>query len=306
MEGFSGMKLKLDNIGALQTFVHAAEKRSFREAGQIVGLSASAVGKSVQKLEEQLGVRLFHRSTRSIALTTEGKLFLERCRRVLGELEVAQAELSQSSQGTHGRLKIGLPISSTLLVSAVSAFMKAYPEVDLELDISDRFADVIDEGFDVVIRTGKPKDSRLLYKKVGEFSWCLVASPDYIARCGAPKSVADLQNHRCLRHRYSETGKIAPWELAGQDDENSRAPETFTVTTVDSIIQLVLDGNGIAMLPSFSAKSRIRDGSLVDVLPGAANNTGIFYLLWPASRYPLARVRAFLDFVSKYLTEQLA
>ncbi|MDH7788546.1 DNA-binding transcriptional LysR family regulator [Ochrobactrum sp. 19YEA23] len=191
-------------------------------------------------------------------------------------------------------------------MSAVSAFMKAYPEVDLELDISDRFADVIDEGFHIVIRTGKPRDSRLLYRKVGEFSWCLVAAPDYIARCGTPQSVADLQNHRCLRHRYSETGKIAPWELAGQDDDNYKPPETFTVTTVDSIIQLALDGNGIALLPSFAVKEKILDGSLIDVLPGAASNTGIFYLLWPASRYPLSRVRAFVDFVSKFLTDELA
>ncbi|MGO1252808.1 MAG: LysR family transcriptional regulator, partial [Alcaligenes aquatilis] len=144
----------MDSLNSFVVFVQVAEVRSFVAAGRLLGVSASAVGKSVARLEEKLGVRLFHRSTRSVSLTAEGSLFLERSRRILAEIEAAEQELSQATTMPHGRLRVSLPLVSSLLLPVLGEFMREYPEIELDLDFSDRLVDVIEEGFDAVVRTG--------------------------------------------------------------------------------------------------------------------------------------------------------
>ena len=166
----------MDNLAGFTAFVQAAEMRSFVAAGRVLGVSASAVGKSIARLEERLGVRLFHRSTRSIALTSEGTVFLERCRRILGEIEAAELELSNSKSAPQGRLRVSLPLVGCLLNPVLAAFARAYPLVELDLDFSDRRVDVIEEGYDAVVRAGESADSRLMSRQLGQFQLQLVAS----------------------------------------------------------------------------------------------------------------------------------
>ncbi len=151
----------MDNVGALNVFVRAAEARSFTEAGRQLGVSSSAIGKAIARLEERLAVRLFHRSTRSIALTQEGTLFLESCRRIFAEIETAELELAQIKRAPSGTLRVSLPLVGMLLMPTLSRFIAAYPDVELDLDFTDRMVNVIDDGFDVVVRTGEVSDSRL-------------------------------------------------------------------------------------------------------------------------------------------------
>ncbi|MFC7556508.1 LysR family transcriptional regulator [Pseudoroseomonas wenyumeiae] len=153
------MTLLVDSLLSLQTFVHAAELRSFRLAGQQMGLSSSGIGKSIQRLEEQLGIRLFHRTTRSITLTEEGRMFLERSRRVLTEMEGARADLARSTEAPRGRLKVSMPVANFLFTPIMSAFMREYPEVTLELDFNDRFVDVIEEGLTSCCGQGTQRQS---------------------------------------------------------------------------------------------------------------------------------------------------
>jgi len=160
----------MDRLGPLNAFVHAAESRSFTATGRELGISASAVGKAVARLEERLGVRLFHRSTRSIALTPEGEMFLRRCQTIFEEIEAAELELAQSTAAPRGKLRISLPLISMLLMPSIAGFVAAYPEIDLDLDFSDRLVDVIEEGFDAVIRTGKLSDSLLKVRTLGTYS----------------------------------------------------------------------------------------------------------------------------------------
>lgn len=303
-EYFSSVAASIDSITAMQAFVQAAEKRSFKMAGQVIGLTPSAVGKAIQKLEEQLSVRLFHRSTRSITLTDQGLLFLDRCRRVLAEIEAAQAELADTTAAPTGRLKISLPVEPTLLLPIVTAFAEAYPDIELELDINDRFVDLIDEGFDAVIRSGVPKDSRLLHRNLGTFAWMFIASPDYVARHGAPKVSRDLITHRCLRHRYPETGRLMPWPVE-PSTEASAVPVTIAVNMMSPLLELAEAGRGIAFLPHFAVSRKIKEGSLVEVLPRLKRNIGSLHLLWPASRYPLPKVRTFIDFVAAKIAPEL-
>jgi DNA-binding transcriptional LysR family regulator len=198
----------MDSLGSISVFVLVAQTRSFTDAGRVLGVSSSAVGKSIARIEERLRVRLFHRSTRSITLTGEGALFLERCRRILAEVEAAEQELTQTAASPRGKLHISLPQVRGLLMPVLTDFMRAYPDIELDVDFSDRMVDVIEEGFDAVVRTGKPEDSRLMARLLGHYRLVLVGSPDYFAQHGVPLSPQDLSNHACLRHKFCATGKL--------------------------------------------------------------------------------------------------
>ncbi len=178
----------MDSLGAVAMFVQVAETRSFTDAGRILGVSASAVGKSIARMEERLLVRLFHRSTRSVTLTAEGALFLERCRRVLSEMEAAEAELADAVGAPRGRLRISVPQLLGLMMPAFDGFMEKYPDIELDIHLSDRMVDVIEDGFDAVIRTGEQHDSRLVSKKLGTCGHLLVGSPGYFKERGIPRT----------------------------------------------------------------------------------------------------------------------
>ena len=181
--------------------------------GRDIGISASAVGKMIARLEAQYKVQLFHRSTRSIKLTVEGEMFLTRCHRILNEVVAAEAELSNASGVPRGRLRISVPQLTDLVMPVIHGFMHAYPEVDVDLDLSGRMVDIIEEGFDVVIRTGDQADSRLVSRKLGTSRRVLVASKAYFNRHGVPKTPADLLEHRCLLHKFPASGRMEKWRL---------------------------------------------------------------------------------------------
>lgn len=288
----------MDSLNAFVVFVQVAETRSFVAAGRLLGVSASAVGKSVARLEEKLGVRLFHRSTRSITPTAEGLLLLERSRRILAEIEAAQTELSQASSAPRGRLRVSLPLVSTLVLPVLADFMREYPEIQLDLDFSDRLVDVIDEGFDAVVRTGEPADSRLTARKLGHFQMVLVASPQYLAAHGTPRNVQDLQSHRCLHFRWPHSGKLEAWPLPpGADGEPPTVPVSMVCNNIETRACFALQGRGIACLPDFAIREPLADGRLVRVMPGQAQREGVFHILWPAGRHVAPKVRALVDYL---------
>lgn len=288
----------MDSLNSFTVFVQVAEVRSFVAAGRLLGVSASAVGKSVARLEEKLGVRLFHRSTRSVTLTAEGTLFLQRSRRILAEIEAAEQELSQATTTPRGRLRVSLPLVSSLVLPVLGDFMREYPEIELDLDFSDRLVDVIEEGFDAVIRTGDPTDSRLSARRLGSFRSLLVASPDYLARQGIPKVPSDLLNHTCLHYRFPNSGKLEPWALRRASDEPELTlPSSMICNNIETRVCFALQGLGIAYLPEFSVREPLADGRLQAVLADYAERTGVFHILWPTSKHPSPKVRAFIDFL---------
>jgi DNA-binding transcriptional LysR family regulator len=297
------MSIRIDSVSAMAAFVQAAELRSFKLAGQYFGLSSSAIGKTIAKLEDQLGVRLFHRSTRAIALTQEGEIFLERCRTILSDLEAAEAELANTTASLRGRLRVGVPVASDLLTPLFGAFMTLYPEIELDLDYNDRLVDVIDDGFDAVIRSGEVSDSRLMHVKLGDFTSRLVAAPDYLAKMGEPRDPADLANHRLLHHRFYDTGKLGGWDPAVP--EGTMLPVTLAATSYLPLIDLAEAGYGIALLPYFAIAGRLKSGSLREVLPDANKKTRALRLLWPRSKFPLPKVSVFVKFMTDSLRSAL-
>ncbi|AMY71110.1 LysR family transcriptional regulator [Frigidibacter mobilis] len=295
----------MDKLAALDAFVQSAETGSFVAAGRQLGLSASAVGKAVVRLEQRLDVRLFHRNTRNMTLTEEGRLFLERCRRIFEEIEAAEAELARSNRTPRGRLRVSLPLVGMLLTPVMAGFMRAWPEVQLDLDFTDRLVDIVEDGFDAVIRTGPPSDSRLMSRNLGRFKLKIVAAPDYLARHGVPETPDDLAQHHCLHQRSPTTGKLRPWPMVRTEGQRKiTLPERMSATAVDPLIALATEGLGIACLPPFAIRDEIAEGHLVPLLEDWVTETDQFNILWPASRQITPRLRAFIDFMAEHLQPQ--
>ncbi|HEY0921177.1 LysR family transcriptional regulator [Rheinheimera pacifica] len=289
----------MDSLNGFMVFVQVAEQRSFVGAGRELGISASAVGKSVVRLEEKLGVRLFHRSTRSVTLTAEGTLFLERSRRILAEIEAAELELSQATGAPRGRLRVSLPLVSSLVLPVLGEFMRAYPDIELDLDFTDRLVDVIEEGFDAVVRTGEPEDSRLSARRLGRFQMKLVASPAYLAQRGTPQTPADLLQHSCLHFRFPNSGKLETWALKQPLDEAKlQLPTSMICNNIETRLCFALQGLGISYLPDFAIRESLSKGLLQPILADYVQHTGVFHILWPASKHPSPKVRALVDFLS--------
>lgn len=292
----------MDHFGALGAFVQAAQTRSFTEAGRRTGVSSSAVGKAVARLEQDLGVRLFHRSTRAITLTAEGTLFLERCNRIFAEFEVARRELTQAAGKPQGKLKVGLPQLGTSLMIDLIAFQQAYPEVELELEFSDRLVNVIEEGFDAVIRIGEAEDSRLTRRRLNGYSHRLVASPAYLSDRGIPARPSDLARYSCLRYRYPSSGKLDPWPLVVKGASvNVEVPATATANAIEPLQAMAEAGLGIACLPDFFVANALAEGRLKPVLERYVQDHRTISILWPSSRQPLPKVRAFVEFMASRL-----
>ncbi|CAI0911205.1 LysR family transcriptional regulator [Serratia entomophila] len=292
----------MDNLAGVSAFVQAAETLSFVEAGRLLGVSASAIGKSIARLEARLGVRLFHRNTRSMVLTAEGLLFLQRCQRILGEMAAAEQELSDSRSAPRGRLRVSLPLVGGLLNPVLAEFIARYPEIELEADFSDRRVEVIEEGFDAVIRVGDTEDSRLMSRQLGTFHLQLVASPGYLRRAGIPRQPAELHDHACLLYKFPSTGKVETWPVAGWDKLLNEGLGSRTVcNTVDTLIYLAEQGLGIACLPDFAVRQALERQRLQPVLGDHSRHSGSFKILWPSSKHLTPRLRAFIDFMSARL-----
>lgn len=293
----------MDSLSGVTSFVKTAEALSFISAARALGISASAVGKNVAKLEASLNVRLLHRSTRKVSLTAEGLLFYERCRRILDDLQDARAMLSHATQEPRGKLRVSLPtIGYRFLLPHMTRFRKAYPEIELDLDFNDQLVDVIDEGFDVVIRSGGQADSKLMARKLGPFRFVLCASPDYLQRKGRPVTISDLEHHECLRYRFVTTGKIMDWSMSSASPLTQlRLPTALTLNNMEAMLMAVVDGHGIAFLPDFLAREAISQGHLETVLDGHSDNQGEFWALWPSSRHLSPKIRVFVDFAAEHL-----
>lgn len=293
----------MDRLSGLNAFVRSADLGSFAAAGRVLGLSASAVGKAVTNLERQLGVRLLQRSTRSIRLTEEGRLFHERCRRVLDDLDDAQASLAQAVAVPRGRLRVSVPIVSYhFLLPVVPEFVARYPEIELDLDFNDRIVDMIEEGIDVAIRSGNLPDSRLMSRTLRPFQMLLCAAPAYLDRHGVPDCPRALDGHLAIRFRFPNSGKLQSWPLTFPDGgPELRMQTALSCNNMEALRGAVISGLGIGCMPDFLARGPIAEGKLRTVLDDHIDGPGQFHLLWPSNRHLSPKVRVLVDFLSERL-----
>ena len=290
---------------AINVFVHVADARSFVAAGRLLGISASGIGKSITRLEQSLGVRMFHRSTRSVTLTAEGSVFLEHARRIRDEFDAAEAELTQTTSEVRGRLRIGFPLIGAPFLEMLTAFQQQYPEVELDLEFDNRKVDVIEEGFDAVVRSGEVEDSQLSSRLVGSFRMIVVGAPSYFERHGKPSHPRDLGQHACIQFRMPNTGKLQIWRLRRADGEPEyRLPTRMTCNSNEARLSFALAGAGIAYMSDYSVQHALDNGALVSVLEDYATEKNVFRLLWPSGKHITPKLRALIDFLSKRCAEQ--
>jgi DNA-binding transcriptional LysR family regulator len=292
----------MDSLSALGVFMRAAESRSFTGAGRQLSISSSAVGKAISRLEDRLDVRPFHRSTRAITLTPEGALFLESCRRIFGEIDKIEQEFARSRESPKGKFRVSLPLVGMLMMPTLHGFMKEFPDIEIDMDFTDHLVDVIDGGYDAVVRTGEAADSRLMSRRLGTYHLEVVGSPLYFAKAGVPKTPADLVTHACLHHRYPTSGKLQRWPFSKSGPYADLAlPVAAAVSSIEPLVSLAERGMGIACVPDFAVRRQIVEGTLIRILDDHIEHSGMFRAVWPSSHHLSPKLRAFVDYMAEHL-----
>ncbi|WP_428031695.1 LysR family transcriptional regulator [Ancylobacter sp.] len=292
----------MNKLDGISVFVQVNDSGSYAAAGRVLGMSASAVGKAIVRLEERMGLRLLHRNNRSIGLTAEGAVFLDHCRRIMAELAAAEATLSNAQAQPSGRLRVSAPVASEGWNRVFLQFMATFPEIDLDVSYTNRLVDLVEEGYDVVLRIGPLQDSRLLTRRLGVFSLRLVASPTYLERHGTPRTIEDLLGHACLRNRNVSSRRIDAWPL-GPDHAhiNAELSNKLVADHYAMLLMAALEGLGIVCMPSFWSDEHIERGTLRHILADLTPNQRAVSAVWPGGRGFPAKLAAFLDFMAQKL-----
>lgn len=291
-----------DKLGSILAFVRVAEQGSFANAGKALGISASAVSKSVARLEERLQLRLFQRTTRALSLTDEGRLFFERCNRILAELDDAEQSMLERAASPTGVLKVELPaaLGRLLIAPALGTLTERYPKLRVEASFNDQLSDLIEAGLDAVVRIGEPRDSRLMVKRVGTVRYIVCAAPAYIEANGEPQNPEDLENFDCIGRVPHGGPSQAKWKFASPGDGmpfERDVTGTLAFDSNDVIIDAGLAGAGLVQLHTYMAEPYLRSGQLVQVLPEFAAEGPPISVLFPSNRHLAPKVRVFIDFV---------
>ena len=276
-------------------FSRVAATGSFTAAAQQLDLTPSAVSKQVRSLEERLGVRLLNRTTRRVSLTAEGRDLHERLREVLTDAAEAEREVTQRQGALRGRLRIGAPMDfgRAHLAAPLAAFAAAHPELSLEVDFADRFVDVVDEGFDVVVRIGDLSDSSLIARRLAPCRRVLCGAPAYFAEHGRPTTPRDLAAHHKIAYAYDTERS---WRFRGErGSERVRVPIRHRTNNGHMVRALVEAGQGIALLPTFLVADALRAGRLETVLTDALAGDLWIHAVYPHRRLLATRVRRLVD-----------
>jgi DNA-binding transcriptional LysR family regulator len=289
----------VDQLTEMRVFVRAIERGSFAGAASDLNVTPSAVSKLVRRLEARLGVRLVDRTTRKLALTAEGETYFQSGRQLIQAVDGLEQEVSASASRPRGLLRINTPVSLGVhhLAPALIEFHRRYPDVRVHMSLTDRIVDFYAERIDVAIRMGPLTDSRLMSRKIAEIEAVLSASPRYLEQFGVPKSGADLARHRCIV--FTAPGRDRwPFRTADGSMEHVEVAAAFASDSLQCILQLVLQGAGIARLADFLVADAMRAGRLIQVLIGqhVAERAAVYAVFAPGTQR-IPKVRVFLDFL---------
>ena len=287
----------MDLLTDLRIFARVAEKRSFSAVAREQGTTQSAVSRQVAALEEFYGVRLIHRTTRSLALTEEGRALLSHVDGVFTALDTAQEAMRPPGAAVFGVVRIGTPVALGILLGArAHLLLERHPKLILELTIGESFGDIIEEGLDLVVTTGALADTALVTRRVGSTHRLLVAAPNYLAQAGSPAAPQDLGSHECVI--YPSEGDPATWQFTGPAGEQCVPVHSrFRANSSEVVRRAVLAGLGIGLLPQISIAAEIASGSLVPLLPDWSPVQHPLHVLYPSRRNLPARTRAVIDFL---------
>jgi DNA-binding transcriptional LysR family regulator len=292
----------MEDLERMAVFARVVEEKSFSAAARRLNLSKSLVSKRITQLEESIGSRLLHRTTRALSLTEAGALFYEHCVRIVEELEAAKRAVGRLHSAPRGVLRISAPVAFGRLhiATALPAFLGAYPELKVDMVTTDRFVDLAEEGYDVVVRiVGEPAPN-VVARKLAPVNRRICATPDYFARHGVPRTPKDLEQHNCLT--YTNFNPQDPWRLRGPDGEISVAASgDLRVNDDDALSEAVRHGLGIALLPTFIIGGDIQARRLQAVLSDYVPLERHIYAVYLPNRHLPAKVRAFIDYFLEHI-----
>jgi len=288
-----------DLIRAMQAYVAVCDLNGFAPAARRLGLAPSVVTRLINALEQELGVRLLNRTTRSVSLTDAGSRFLERARRILADVDEARLSAQQEQGTPKGRLSVSAPLlfGQMHVAAVVSRFLNLYPETQVELSLSDRHVNLVEEAIDVAVRIGPLADSSLIARRIGETRQMLVASPEYLRDHGAPSSPAELHDHSLIAFHVGE--HRTDWRFGDGQRFEATKHARFLTNSGEAAIGHALQGGGIAAVFSYQAEPAIRDGRLVEVLSEFAPPAVAIHALFTTRRLLSPKVRAFLDLLDE-------
>ena len=293
------MGRQFDHMGDVEAFVAIVDKGTISAAAVALGTTPSVLSRAVARLEARLGVQLMRRTTRRLSVTEAGTLYLEQARSAFGLIADAERAIQGRGGELSGTIRISAPTTygHYRLPGLLRPFMERHPKVMIELSISNRNVDLIEEGYDMAIRLGELADSGLASKRLGDADVCLVASSGYLRRAGMPLGLEDLGRHACLPFTLPSTGRLSPWLLrVGGKDVDWLAPARMRVADdVLGVVTLAQQGLGICQTYRFVADERLRGGQLVEVLPALGGRSKPFSLIYPPHRRMSAACRALID-----------
>ena len=287
----------MDSTADMRAFARVVERGSFSAAAEEIGITPSAVSKLVTRLEDRLGVRLFHRTTRRLALTPEGETYHLRARDILAAIEDAEAEVAQGGRTPQGKLRVNsiVPFVLRQLAPALPDFVARYPKIEVEIASTDRIVDLLAENADVAIRSGVIDDPSLVVRKIAHLERGIFAAPSYLARRGTPRSPDELTDHECIR--FSTLAGHWLFRLDGQE-KVFEAPNRITVDSSEAAFQLALGGIGIIRIADLVVGHAVREGRLVQLLADCHVVEPVqLSAVYPLGRHRMPKVRAFIDFL---------
>lgn len=291
------------DIQDLRIFARVAAVQNLSAVGNELGLTPGTISKRIQALEQDLSVRLFDRTTRSIRITEEGATFYEHVQRILLELEKARSSVNETVSHPKGKVRISAPVSigRVVLAPAVCAFMEAYPDVDIHINLTDRMVNLQEEGYDVAIRTGVLSDSSLIAKRLAADRHVIVGSPGYVQTQGRPQSPEDLAKHVCLM-----LGDTWSWEFqqAGGETESVRINGRLRSNNSEFLYFAALQGRGLARLSALRVRDDIAAGRLIPVLTDfEVSANAAIWAVYPSARHVMPKIRVLLDFLGDWLRD---
>ncbi|MGC2781720.1 MAG: LysR family transcriptional regulator [Bradyrhizobium sp.] len=288
----------MDKLSSLRAFVKVVESGSFAEAGRQLRLSRSAISKYIGELEQSLGVQLIVRTTRHASPTETGQRYFERAVSILADLDAADQAVSQSQAAPRGLLRVNAPMSfgTMRLGPVVADFMVGYPELQLQIVLSDDLLDPVQDGFDVTLRIAELEASSLVARRIMPVERVICAAPAYLARHGTPDSPEELRRHTSLTYGFLLTGN--QWKLTGRDGDHWIQPAwSLCVNNAEVLRDVAIRGQGIALIPRFIAADALADGALTAILPDYVAPPLALYAIYPPTRHLSVKVRLFIDFL---------
>ncbi|MEX0707293.1 MAG: LysR family transcriptional regulator [Woeseia sp.] len=296
----------MDTLNDIAFFVRVVDSGSFTAAAERLNVSKSVVSKYVSRLENRLGARLLNRTTRRLSLTEVGRVFYERSRDGLADIENALAEVSALQGTPRGTVKLNVPMSFGILhvAPALPEFLRLYPEVSVDMRLEDRKVDMIKEGFDVSIRISELPDSSLVARQLAPCRHAVVASPGYLEENGTPRIPDDLRRHKLVAYQYQESP--TQWHFRAKDNKAASVPLGGSMTLNNSLAirAAILKGAGITRTPTFIVGEDIKEGRLIQLLKDYETLEVSIYLVYPDRRHLSPKVRAFVDFMSERISER--